>query len=84
MFASSDTLKSSDKLIVGASSLSSIKTFSMPFGADSELAITVFTGLKAITLKTSLTSSISSSIIETVTALFVSPGAKVTVSFSVL
>ena len=80
----SATLKLEGRLITEASSLSSIKTLSTPFGAESELAITVFTGLRAITLKTSSISSIASSIVESVTTLLVSPGAKVTVSFNAL
>ena len=73
-------LKSSGKTISDASSLSSINTPSTPFGADSELAINVFTGFKAMTLNTSLSSSKESSMRVTDTLLLVSPGAKVIVS----
>ena len=77
--ASSATLKSAGKTNSGASSLSSISTPKIPLGADSELAMLVFTGLPATTVKTSLTSSRVSSRPVTVTVVEVSPGAKVTV-----
>ena len=70
--------------MVGASSLSSIKTLKIPFGAESELVIKVFTGLRAWTLNSSLVSSITSSTSVKVTTLLVSPGAKLTVSLNAL